>query len=128
MVRMLIPDPRDLLTLLPRVTRLLDDVEALVSRIEVTRRSADELVARIGVTVDRVEEPVAVLQPVLERLAETTDEHEVDALVTVIDQLPELSGIVRTLSTVAPDLHELLRVSVELNQMMAKVPFINRRD
>lgn len=128
MVPMMIPDPRDLLGLLPRVVGLLDDVEALVARIEDTRQSADALVARIGTTVDRVEEPIAVLQPVLERLAETTDEHEVDALVSVIDQLPEMSGIVRTLSTVAPDLHELLRVSVELNEMLAKVPFLNRGD
>ena len=50
MVRMLIPDPRDLLTLLPRLTGLLGEVEALVARIEVTRRSADALVARIGTT------------------------------------------------------------------------------
>lgn len=125
---MQLPDPRDLLGLLPRVLRLLDDVEALVARIETTRQGADALVERIGATVDRVEGPVAVLQPVLERLAETTDEREVDALVAVVDQLPELSGIVRTLSTVAPDLHELLRVSAELNEMLAKVPFINRED
>jgi len=125
---MQLPDPRDLIGLLPRVVRLLDDVEGLVARIEDTRQSADALVSRIGTTVDRVEEPIAVLQPVLERLAETTDEHEVDALVSVVDQLPQLSGILRTLSTVAPDLHELLRVSVELNEMLAKVPFINRGD
>lgn len=128
MVRMLIPDPRDLLTLLPRLTGLLGEVEALVARIEVTRRSADALVARIGTTVDRVEEPITALQPVLERLAQTTDEREVDALVSVIDQLPELSGIMRTMSTVAPDLHELLRVSVELNEMLAKIPFLDRKD
>lgn len=127
MVGMLIPDPRDLLTLLPRVTKLLGEVEAMVARIEVTRQSADALVARIGTTVDRVEEPITVLQPVLERLAETTDEREVDALVSVIDQLPQLSGIMRTMSTVAPDLHELLRVSVELNEMMAKIPFLDRK-
>lgn len=123
---MLFPDPRDLLTLLPRVTALLGEAEALVARIEVTRQSADALVARVGETVDRVEDPIERLQPVLERLAETTDEHEVDALVTVVDQLPELSGILRTMSTVAPDLHELLRVSVELNQMLAKLPFRGR--
>lgn len=99
-----------------------------MARIEVTRRSADALVARIGTTVDRVEEPITALQPVLERLAQTTDEREVDALVSVIDQLPELSGIMRTMSTVAPDLHELLRVSVELNEMLAKIPFLDRKD
>jgi ABC-type transporter Mla subunit MlaD len=127
-----IPDPRalvgDLLGLLPRVTTLLGDVEALVARIERTRQSADDLVARIGTTVDRVEQPVETLQPVLERLAETTEPHEVDALISVIDQLPEISAIITTMSTVAPDLHELLRVSTELNEMLAKVPFLNRRD
>jgi hypothetical protein len=34
----------------------------------------------------------------------------------------------RTMSTVAPDLHELLRVSVELNEMLAKIPFLDRKD
>jgi hypothetical protein len=123
-----LPDPRDLLTLWPRLTGLLDDVEALVARIEETRQSADSLVARISATVDRIEGPIATLQPVLERLAETTDPHEVDALVTVVDQLPMMSGVVGTMSTVAPDLHKLLEVSVELNEMLAKVPFLNRKD
>jgi ABC-type transporter Mla subunit MlaD len=122
------PDPRDLLTLLPRLTGLLSDVEALVARIEETRRSADALVQRISGTVDRIEEPITTLQPVLERLAETTDPREVDALVTVIDQLPAMSGVVGTMTTVAPDLHRLLEVSVELNEMLAKVPFLNRDD
>lgn len=127
-----IPDPRhvvgDLLGLLPRITTILDDVEALIARIEGTRGSADDLIARIDTTVDRVEGPIEVLQPVLERLAETTEPHEVDALVSVVDQLPEVSNILSTMSTVAPDLHELLRVSTELNEMLSKVPFINRRD
>jgi ABC-type transporter Mla subunit MlaD len=151
-----IPDPRDLLALLPRTVRLLDEAEALLGRIEETRRSAqdvvdrtaatteradallersdavaeqaDALLVRITGTVDRLDEPLATLQPMLERLAETTEPHEVDALVAVIDQLPELSGIIRTMSTVSPDLHELLRTSQELNQMLSNLPFVNRDD
>lgn len=133
-----IPDPRDLLTLVPRMLRLLDDVEALVARIEDTRRAADEVVARIsendaaagavveraGLLLDRIEEPVTTLQPVLERLAETTDPSEVDALVTVIDQLPALAGIVGTMSNVSPDVHELLGTAKDINAMLAKVPFL----
>jgi hypothetical protein len=34
--------------------------------------------------------------------------------------------VMRTLQSVAPDLHELLSVSRELNEMLAKVPGISR--
>jgi hypothetical protein len=122
------PDPRDLLTLLPRLTSLLGDVERLVARIEGTRAAADALVQRVATTVDRLEGPVETLQPVLDRLAASTSTQEVDALVSVVDQLPHLAGILENMSTVAPDLHRLLETSVELNEMLSALPFVNRKD
>ena len=122
------PDPRDLLTLLPRLTHLLGDVEQLVVRIEGTRAAADALVQRVATTVDRLEGPVETLQPVLDRLAGSTSTQEVDALVSVVDQLPHLAGILENMSTVAPDLHRLLETSVELNEMLSALPFVNRKD
>jgi hypothetical protein len=113
----------------------------LIERIEQTRAEAAEVVARTDGTVARADalvgrfEPVLdTLLPTLERLAETTDPREVDALVSLVDHLPLLVGkletevvpILETLSTVAPDLRDLLDTSKELNEMLAKLPGMGR--
>jgi hypothetical protein len=143
-----IPGPRDVVNLAERLTgllsaaeRLLADVGSLLERIDATRAAADEVVARTDQTraradalLERFEPSLVRLQPTLERLAETTDPHEVDALVSLVDQLPLLAvkmeadviPVLETLSTVAPDLHELLDVSRELNEMLAKLPGMGR--
>ncbi|WP_426247441.1 hypothetical protein [Nocardioides sp. LHG3406-4] len=135
--------------------RLLRDVGGLLSRMEETRQRADEVVAAVDETraaadrvmtdlaapldrlvalLDRLEPPLTALQPTLERLAETTDPAEIDALVTLVDHLPglvvkfeaDLIPVLDSLSSVAPDLHDLLDVSRELNLMLAKLPGIGR--
>jgi hypothetical protein len=157
-----VPGPRDVLALVeragealemalaaaPRLGKLLDDaerllgtVDALVARIEVTRRGADDLVLRAEEPVRRatalvsaLEPSLTKLQPTLERLAETTDPREVDALVGLVDHLPmlvdrlerDILPILGTLTSVAPDLHDLLDVSRELNGMLAKIPGMGR--
>jgi ABC-type transporter Mla subunit MlaD len=153
-----VPGPRDVLVLVerggeaiesllaavPRLGRLLDDaerlladVDALVQRIETTRRDADAVVTRVEEPVRRTDALLAALepsllklQPTLERLADTTDPREVDALVGLVDHLPALVDqlerdilpVLSTLTTVAPDLHDLLDVSRELNGMLGKLP------
>ena len=141
--------------LLASAERLLLDAEALVARIEVTRADAQALVSRTEVTRARADdlvtglEPTARravalleslepsltrLQPTLERLAETTDPREVDAMVGLVDRLPLLAAkvetdiipVLDTLTTVSPDLHDLLDVSRELNLMLAKLPGMGR--
>jgi ABC-type transporter Mla subunit MlaD len=128
-------------SLLDEVERLLGDVDALIERIEGTRRSADALIERTGGTVGQIvtlteslEPSLTRLQPTIERLAETTDPHEVDALVGLIDHLPllleqverDILPILGSLGSVAPDLHDLLDVSRELNEMLAKLPGMGR--
>lgn len=151
-----------LLAAAPRATALLDDAAALLSRvdglldrIEETRSSADAavrrtegvvtqaesalatteaLTRRLAALLDATEPSLTRLQPTLERLAETTDPREVDALVVLIDHLPVLAlkmetdiiPVLDSLSTVAPDLHDLLDVSRELNEMLAKLPGMGR--
>ena len=137
-----------LLAAAPRMTRLLTDVEQLVTevaqlvrRIEATRNTVDQLVGRIdgtasrvSVLLDRLEPPLTTLQPTLERLADTTDPREVDALVALVDHLPQLVSqlekdvlpVLSTLGSVAPDLHDLLDTSRELNGMLAKMPGFGR--
>ena len=127
---------------LEREERLVAEVAALVQRIEGTRGSVDELVSRVDGTVgratgllDRLEPPLTTLQPTLERLADTTDAREVDALVALIDHLPRLVAqlesdvlpVLTTLGSVAPDLHDLLDTSRELNGMLARMPGFGRR-
>ncbi|ROR92435.1 hypothetical protein [Nocardioides aurantiacus] len=147
--------PRVLLGLPERVFGLLDAaesligrVDALLERIEGTRLGADAvvrrvdgiaadaepLVHRLGVLLDRLEPPLTTLEPTLRTLADTTSPAEVAALVTMVDHLPELTRrletevlpIMTTLGSVAPDIHDLLDVSRELNEMLGKLPGMGR--
>jgi hypothetical protein len=146
----------------PRLVGLIAEAEVLleragdlVERIEATRAGADDVVRRTDAVVteaerivlstdplttrlrhllDATEPSLVKLQPTLERLAETTDPHEVDAMVALVDQLPVIASkmetdvipVMETLSTVAPDLHDLLEVSRELNEMLAGLPGLGR--
>jgi ABC-type transporter Mla subunit MlaD len=134
--------------LVERAGRLLDDIDAtrrgadaVVERTDGVVTRADALIdqvepfnERLGRLLDRLEPALTRLQPVLERLAETTDPREVDAMVQLIDQLPRVADKVETdilpvldsLNSVAPDLHDLLAVSHELNAMLAQIPGISR--
>jgi hypothetical protein len=127
--------------LLADAERLVGEVRVLLERIETTRGEADEVVARTDTTRVRVdalltslEPPLTALQPTLDRLAETTDPREVDALVALIDLLPLLAEqvesdvipVMRSLRTVAPDVHDLLDLTRELNGMLAKLPGMGR--
>ncbi len=134
--------------LVRRVGGLLEDIEttrqgadAVVRRTDGTVGRAEELLTtlvplnqRLADLLDRVEPSLAQLQPTLERLAETTDPAEVDALVELIDHLPALAHkmevdivpVLDSLSSVAPDLHDLLDVSRELNDMLAQIPGMSR--
>jgi hypothetical protein len=130
--------------LLVRANTLIDDIdrtrlnadaavaetEAAVDRANVLLAGAAPLTDRLQKLLDSLEPSLVKLQPTLERLAETTAPHEVDALVQLIDQVPRLTErletdilpILDTMGTVAPDLHDLLDVSRELNSMISQVP------
>lgn len=139
----------------PRVLALLDDAERLlvrasgaIERVREVTEAANVVVVRTSGVVDDAEAQVARvtglvdtlapslerLQPTLQTLADTTSPDEVRALVTLIDQLPELTTrleddvlpILGTLGSVAPDVHDLLIVSRELNDMLARLPGLGR--
>jgi hypothetical protein len=124
-----------------RIEEAADRANLALDRVDSSTRSADALLlaatesqARLVELLDAVEPSLMRLQPTLERLAETTDPREVDAIVELVDRLPLLAEqverdvvpVMRTLGTVAPDLHDLLNVSRELNEMLAKVPGLSR--
>ncbi len=130
--------------LVREIDRLLGQVDGLIQRIESTRVEAQRVVRRADSTRTRADKllaalephigPLERLQPTIERLAETTDPDEVDALVALIDTLPVLAGqvegdvipVMRSLGSVAPDVHDLLDLTRELNAMLAKVPGMGR--
>lgn len=144
-----------LLGTVPRVVALVGDAERLlvrasaaVDRVREVTEAANVIVVRTGAVVSDAERAVervttltdalapslTTLQPTLEKLADTTSPAEVEALVRLVDQVPELTAsmerdvlpVLATLGTVAPDLHDLLTVARELNDMLAKVPGIKR--
>ncbi|RYP83914.1 hypothetical protein EKO23_17710 [Nocardioides guangzhouensis] len=154
-MRLPVPGPRQvvdqveaLLGAVPRVFALLERTEELVARIDGVATDAGALVGKTGQVVDGAAEHVTRLshlldglepsltrlQPTLDRLAETTDPQEVEALVRLVNHLPQISEqverdvlpVLGTLGSVAPDLHDLLEVSRELNDMLAKVPGLGR--
>jgi hypothetical protein len=161
-MRLPVPGPRDvigavgrgaesveaLLAAVPKMLALVDRADELVGRIDAVAARADALVIRTGLVVDGAEAQVARLtplldsfeptllrlQPVIEKLADTTDPREVEAVVQLVNHLPALADrmehdvmpMLSSLSSVAPDMHDLLAVSRELNDMLAKVPGLGR--
>lgn len=152
----------DVEALVARVQRVVGEVEAIQLRAALTldrvaeiqagvddvRRNAATLVERTGGVVDvagaltaRLEpivltyEPILhLLEPAASRLATTTSQDEIDAMVVLIDMLPAIAGkldrdilpVLDTLATVAPDLRDLLDVSKELNELIGAVPGLGR--
>lgn len=130
--------------LVREIDRLLGQVDGLLQRVESTRVEAQRVVRRADNTRTRADKLLAALEPhigplerlhpTIERLAETTDPAEVDALVALIDTLPVLAGqvegevipVMRSLSSVAPDVHDLLDLTRELNAMLGKLPGMGR--
>ncbi|HVX42840.1 MAG TPA: hypothetical protein VHC49_03095 [Mycobacteriales bacterium] len=128
----------DAIALVPRLVAVVGQVEQLMMRVEAIVTAVEDVQRRAAHTVtdtqallDRVdpiflryEASLTQLAPVIQRLAETTDPREVDAMVTLVDQLPEIVAkvdsdilpILNTLNTVAPDLRELLDSSKELRR------------
>src|SRR4051794_16824446 len=113
---------------------VVDRIRTAATGVDALVVSAAAAVAGLVQLLDRLGPSLSRLQPTLERLAETTDPREVDALVGLVDRLPALAEqverdvvpVMQALSSVAPDLHDLLDTSRELNEMLAKVPGISR--
>lgn len=125
---------REAETVVVHTDAVVDRAEALLVRTDTVVGTADALVSRSVPLLDALEPSLVKLQPTLDTLAETTHPEEVAALVQLIDHLPELTArverdvlpVMATLGTVAPDIHDLLEVSRELNDMLAKLPGMGR--
>lgn len=117
-----------------RVGAVVEAAALEVRRVATVVDGADVQVARAAVLLDSLEPSLTKLQPTLETLADTTHPDEVKALVELVDHLPALAQqverdllpVLGTLGSVAPDLHELLNVSRELNEILGKIPGVGR--
>jgi len=113
---------------------VVDRTDAVVDRAETLLASLVPLNERLVELLDTIEPPLTLLQPALQRLADTTTPREVDALVHLVDHLPALADkmeadimpILDSMGSVAPDLHDLLDVSRELNEMLGQIPGISK--
>ena len=120
--------------LVDRIAVVTEDAAVVAGRADRVVERIDPLVSRLALLLDQVEPSLVTLQPTLDRLAETTHPDEVDALVRMIDQLPVLTERLQTdimpmmesFGSVAPDLHDLLDASRELNEMLGKLPGFGR--
>jgi hypothetical protein len=114
-----------------RILRTIDDVDL---RIAEAVDKALSIVDRIDPLVTEFAPTLRVLHPVLQRIAETTDPGEVEAIVRLVNDLPDLVTkihvdalpVLGALGTVPDELRELLITSKELNQIIASVPGLGR--
>lgn len=87
-----------------RTNALIDRINGISTRADRAVQAASETIMVAAAAIEHASsitataaplpasysEPLRRLEPAVRRLAETTDEHEVDALVKLIDRLPRL--------------------------------------
>jgi hypothetical protein len=132
-----------------RTCELLDRIEAATGTAENVTRAAAEvataaaatvehagtLTARAAALLEDYSEPLGRLQPMLRRLAETTQPEALDALVALLDRLPQLAEamnhelipLLGHLDRVGPDVNQLLDSVAQLNHMTSRFPAVFRR-
>jgi len=119
------------------VARTQVAADGAIEAVGRTTTSADQLLGRGDGLIGRIEplvgdyvQPLADLAPSVRRLAETLEPHEVEALVRLIDQLPQLVRhldedifpVLETLESVGTDVHDLVDTVQDLRQVVKGFP------
>jgi uncharacterized protein YoxC len=119
------------------VARTRVAADEAIAAVGLTTSTADTLLARGDALIGRVEplvggyvQPLTDLTPSVRRLAETLEPHEVEALVRLIDQLPQLVThldedifpVLETLGNVGTDVHDLVDTVQDLRQVVKGFP------
>jgi uncharacterized protein YoxC len=119
------------------VARTQVAADGAIEAVGRTTTSADQLLGRGDGLIGRIEplvgdyvQPLADLAPSVRRLAETLEPHEVEALVRLIDQLPQLVRhldedifpVLETLGSVGTDVHDLVDTVQDLRQVVKGFP------
>ena len=103
-MRLPVVDVRGLLAVVPQMLGLLDEVEALIARTELTRQAAADQIERIDRT-----------------------RREADAVIARIEALVgEAEPVVGTVQGLAPDVHEILSAVTGLTDALSHVPGLGR--
>jgi ABC-type transporter Mla subunit MlaD len=132
-----------------RADALIERIDGITTKAEDAVRAASDTVGAAAAAIeqartiaaiaapllDSYSEPLRRLEPAVRRLAETTDSHEVDALVKLIDRLPRLVNamdddvmpLLDRLDRTGPDLNQLLDNVSDLNRMAGRIPKVFRR-
>lgn len=115
---------------------VIDTATEVTARIDGVSSRADALIEGAEDLLRRTEKMIAQLEPISDKLtpygtliADSIDEQEVRAVISMIDQLPELAEradalmpILATMESVAPELHQLLMVTEDLRQAVVGLP------
>jgi uncharacterized protein YoxC len=132
-----------------RTDALIDRINGISTKAEVAVLAAYETVGAAAAAIEQATtitataapllasytEPLRRLEPAVRRLAESTHENEVDALVKLIDRLPRLVNVMDDdvmplldrLDQTGPDLNQLLDSVSDLNRMAGRLPRVFRR-
>lgn len=131
--------------LLARVSAVLDSAAVTVARADTVAVQANGVVATAGQVSTQAQQLLALYQPLAQRLepmarqlVDSTSEEEVQAVITLIDVLPEfvktmqtdIVPILATLDRVGPDVEELLNVFRDVREAVIGIPgfkFFRRR-
>ena len=126
--------------LLARLEQDEERIQQVVSSVAGSERAARRVIDAVAATEQRVDDLVESYAPALRSMSDTVDyastrfgPQQVDELVAYLGFLPMLRTIDRevvpmmqTLTSVAPDLTELLAVSRALNELMGSLPGLGR--
>lgn len=122
--------------LMVRINAVVDAAEVVVGEAQRTTRSAEGVVDSASKASATALELVEMFDPIAQRSApfakkfvDNLDENEVDAAIAMVDQLPGLVEhmeavipILATLDTVSPEIHELLGVTKDVRRAVIGIP------
>lgn len=117
-------------------TQIIEVAAQLTARVDAVAGQAEEVVVRTSGIVESAATLIGEIEPIAEKLlpyasmiADSLSEEEVQALMDMIDRLPDLERsaeallpILTTMETVAPELHELLLVTEDLRRAVVGIP------
>lgn len=121
------------------VTRTAEGVVQTTNRVVTAAAGAVEqagtLTASAAPLLESYSEPLHRLEPMVRRLAETTQPGDVDALVTLLARLPQLADamdhevlpLLGHLGQLGPDINQLLDSVSQLSHMASRLPNVFRR-
>lgn len=110
--------------------RVVSDANALIVRTAGTVGSVEPTIDRAQRLLDSFAPSLDRLQPILDRLAQSTGPDEIEALIKLVDHLPMLVDrlesdvlpILANMENVGADIHDLLDMATEVNEMLARLP------